>query len=158
MIVLSLVMFGAVVVLAWEYIRTQEVTNTAAVVVLLGTGGLFVLLQRMYGAEVPRSVLGKELPTGAAPEDKVERRRTYAVDAALFAVALTTLTLAGIFLIGDTSTLAALPVDGAAGLVLLVALELVGGGLIFYAFNWVMGESAARSVEKKLRKLEAGTL
>ncbi|WP_016996024.1 hypothetical protein [Kocuria atrinae] len=155
MIVLSVVMFGAVAVLAWEYIRTQEVTNTAAIVVLLGTGGLFLLLQRMHGAEVPRSALGHELPTGSTPQEKSERRRTYAIDAAMFAIALTALTLAGIYLVGDTSSLDILPVGGTAGIGLLVALELIGGGLIFYAFNWVMGESAARSVEKRLRKLEA---
>lgn len=154
MIVLAVVMMGAVGVLGWEYLTTREVSNTPAIVVLLGTGGLFVLLQRMYGAEAPRTVLGKELPTGPSAAEVAERRRAYAVDAALFAGGLTVLTLGGL-LIGDPGFLEFLPVGGAAGIALLVLLELVGGGLIFYAFNWLLGESASRSVEKRIARLEA---
>ena len=152
MIVLAVVMLGALGVLAWEYIRTQDVTNTAAIVVLLGTGGLFLLLQRMHGAEAPRSVLGHELPTGPTPQEKAERRRAYLIDSVLFAGAMTVLTFGGI-LMGDASDL--LPIEGPLGLLLLAVLEFVGGGLIFYAITYLLGESASRSVEKKLARLEA---
>lgn len=152
MIVLAVLMIGCVAVLGWEYLRTQEVTNTAAIVVMLGAGGLFVLIQRMFGAEAPRTFLGQELPTGSSAAEKAGRRRAYAVDAGLFAVAMTGLTFGGI-LLGDATDL--LPIEGPLGLALLAALELVGGFAIFYAFNWVLGESAARGVEKKLSRLEA---
>lgn len=151
MIVLALLMIGCVAVLGWEYVRTQEVTNTAAIVVMLGAGGLFVAMQRMFGAEAPRSFLGHELPTGPTPQEKAERRRAYAIDSGLFAIAMTVLTLGGI-LMGDATDL--LPIQGPAGLALLAVLELVGSFVIFYAFTWSMGESAARSVEKKMARLE----
>lgn len=154
MIVLFLLMMGAVTVLGWEYLRTREVTNTAAVVVLLGAGGLFVLLERTFGAEAPRTLLGAELPTGQTPEERAQRRRAYLVDSGLFAVAMTALTFGGL-LLGDTQGLDVLPVDGAAGLALLAVLELVGGGLIYYVITWILGESAARSAEKRLARLEA---
>lgn len=156
MIVLMVVMLGALGVLAWEYIRTQEVTNTPAIVVLIGTGALFFVLERIFGAEAPRNFFGQELPTGSSPQEKAERRRAYAVDAGLFAVAITAMTFGGIFLLGDTTDLDVLPVSGAPGLALLAVLELVGGGLIYYAITWALGESAARGVEKKLDRLEAG--
>lgn len=154
MIVLAVLMIGCVGILGWEYVRTDEVTNTAAIVVMLGAGGLFVVLQRMFGAEAPRSFLGHELPTGSTPQEKTERRRAYAIDAGLFAIAMTVLTFGGL-LLGDLTDLEILPVGGAAGLALLAVLELVGGFVIFYAFTWFMGESAARGVEKKLARLEA---
>ena len=155
MIVLMVLVLGALGVLGWEYIRTQEVTNTPAMVVMLGAGGLFFILERVFGAEAPRTFFGHELPTGTSREERNERLRAYAVDAALFAVAMTALTFGAIYLLGDTASLDMLPVDGAAGLALLAGLELVGGGLIYFAINWILGESAARGVEKKLARLEA---
>ncbi|XVX19452.1 hypothetical protein ACQP1U_14225 [Actinomycetota bacterium] len=158
LIALALICMGALGVLAWEYVRTDDVTNTGAVVVLLVSGGLFAVLQRMFGAEAPRSVLGTELPTGPSPEETATRRRSYALDAALFAVALLVMAIAG-FAMGDTAALRdSLPfaASGPAMLALFAAIDLVVSFVFFYAVNWFMGESAARSVEKRLARLEAG--
>ncbi|MCE1179202.1 MAG: hypothetical protein LWW86_09290 [Micrococcales bacterium] len=149
---------GALGVLAWEYIRTSEVTNTGAVLVLLASGGLFAVLQRMFGAEAPRSVLGAELSTGPSPEEVATRRRSYALDAALFAVALLVLAIAG-FAMGDTAALRdslAFAASGPAVLALFAAIDLVVTFALFYAVNRFLGESAARAVERRLARLEAG--
>lgn len=51
LITLALICLGSLGFLAWEYLRTGEVTNTPAVLILVGSAGLFALIQRMFGAE-----------------------------------------------------------------------------------------------------------
>lgn len=155
MITLMLICLGALGVLTWEYIRTQEVTNTAAIVVLLGAGGLFWLFNRMFGAEAPRSVLGQELPTGSTPEEKQQRRRSYAIDAGLFSVALAAMSVGGLAL-GDAAAFGEVPeiMQGPAGMAIAGVASLVIGFAIFYGFNYLSGEQQARAVERKLDRLE----
>ena len=155
MITLMLICLGALGVLTWEYIRTQEVTNTAAIVFLLGAGGLFWLFNRMFGAEAPRSVLGQELPTGSTPEEKQQRRRSYAIDAGLFSVALAAMSVGGLAL-GDAAAFGEVPeiMQGPAGMAIAGVASLVIGFAIFYGFNYLSGEQQARAVERKLAKLE----
>ena len=82
-IVLAVLMIGIVGYLGVQYVRTREI-GTWPIVLLLGVGGLFWLVNRMIsGAEPPKSVLGRELPT--SPESRPVRLRSYALDAALLA-------------------------------------------------------------------------
>ena len=153
LITLAVVALGALGMLVWEYFRTKDVTNTAAVAVLLTAGGLFWMFERMFGAEAPRTMLGRELPTGATPDERARRRNAYASDAALFALA-TTILGAGAFMLGDPDALASLGLPGGA---------LTGGVLGFvalfalcFSLSWLVGESDVRAVEKRLARLDAG--
>ena len=155
MIVLGLVAMVALGVLAWEYITTKDVTNTWAIVTLLGTGGLFLLLTRMIGgAEAPKTFLGKELPTESTAEAKAERRRAYAIDAGLFAIAMAALSVVGLSM-GDAEAVTPAFLKGTTGYVVGGAIGLIGGFAIYYGFNYLVGESASRSVEKKLARYES---
>lgn len=155
MITLMVVCLGALGVLVWDYLQDEEVTNTGAIIVLLGSGGLFWLFNRMFGAEAPRSVLGHELPTGPTPEEKAVRRRSYALDAGLFSVALAVLSVGGL-LLGDTQGMGELPaaLQGTTGLVVGALLSLVAGFVVFFGLNYLGGEQQARAVERKLARLE----
>lgn len=152
LITLAVIALGAIGVLTVEYVQTKDVTNTAAVAVLLGSGTLFWAFERMFGAEAPRSLTGRELPTGSTDPDRVARRNSYLVDAALFAVAMTVLGLAGLAL-GDADAFGTLPIPG--GIVSVAILgAIVSFGLMF-GLNWLLGESSATSVEKRLARMEA---
>lgn len=153
LIALAALCVGALGVLAWEYITTQAVTNGAAVLVILVAAGLFWVFERMFGAEAPRTVFGRELSTGATPIERTERRRAYAADAALFAGAMTVLAVGG-FMIGDPDALTSLglpggPVTGGVlGFVTLFALS--------FGLSWLIGEADSRAVEKRLALMGAG--
>ncbi len=148
-IVLAVLMIGIVGYLGVQYVRTREI-GTWPIVLLLGVGGLFWLVNRMIsGAEPPKSVLGRELPT--SPESRPVRLRSYALDAALLAGALAVLTLVALQL-GDRPAFVDAGFAGLSGVPLLAALaavELVGGGLVFFGFNLLVGESQARLVERR---------
>lgn len=155
--VLGIIMLVCVGILAWEYIRTNNVTNTPAIVTMIGAGGLFVVFQRMFGAEAPRTVFGRELPTGPSPAERSERKRAYAVDAATFAVALVVFAVVGFFM-GDAEALDTIAIPGlGSGTVALVAATAIGTVLgfgIFYGLNYLFGESASRSVERAIASRE----
>ena len=68
MIVLMLVVLVALGVLVQDYLADHEVTNGWAIATVLGAGGLFVLLNHLFGAEAPKDLLGRELPTGDTPQ------------------------------------------------------------------------------------------
>lgn len=148
MITLGVLTMGALGVLAWEYLTTKDVTNTAAVVVLLGGGGLFALLQRMTGAEAPRSLLGLELPTEDTPQARSRRTRAYLVDSVATGGAMTGLAVAGVAL-GDQSALPPV-LTGVPGMVLGAALTFAVLGGLTFVLDKAMGESASRAVERRL--------
>lgn len=152
LITLALICIAALGVLVVDYLQNKNVTNGAAVVVLLGAGGLFWVIDRMFGAEAPRSVLGRELPTGSSDAERTARRSSYALDAVLFATAMTVLSIGG-FLIGDPDALGSIPIPG--GPVAVGALGFVVMFALMYGLNWLLGESQSRSVEKRLAALEA---
>lgn len=155
MIVLGVITFGALGVLVYDYIVNKDITNGWPFVVLLGAGGLFALLTRlMGGAEAPKTFLGKELPTENTPEAKGERRRAYLIDAGLFAIALSALSVIGL-LLGDGQAIVPAFLQGTAGLLIGGALSLVAGFALYYGFNYLMGEQASRSVERRLARYEA---
>ena len=151
MLVLLVIVLGSLAVLTWEYIRTQEVTNTAAIVTMLGAGGLFALFLRLFGAEAPRNVLGQELPTGATREEKRERVRSYATDAGLFAVAMAALSGAGLAM-GDAGASEAIPglLQGTAGMILGGVLAFVVTFALMFGLNYASGEQQSRAVGRKL--------
>ena len=152
LITLAVICLGALGVLVWEYVRTKEVTNGAAVLVLLVAAGLFWAFERMFGAEAPRTVFGHELPTGDTSAERAQRRRAYAADAALFAGAATVLAIGG-FLIGDPDALTSLGLPGGpvtGGVLGFVTLFTLSFGL-----SWLIGEADSRAVEKRLAQLEA---
>ncbi|HJE50722.1 MAG TPA: hypothetical protein K8V15_01860 [Tessaracoccus flavescens] len=155
MIVLGLIALVALGVLVYEYVTTKDVNNGWAILTLLGSGGMLALLMRMIGgAEAPKTFLGKELPTEDTSEAKAERKRAYLIDAGLFAIAIAALSVVGLTL-GDTQAIVPAFLQGTAGMIVGAALSLVGGFVIYYAFNYVVGESASRSVEKRLARYDA---
>lgn len=155
MIVLGVIVFGALGVLVYDYIVNKDITNGWPFVVLLGAGGLFALLSRMMGgAEAPKTFLGKELPTEDTAEAKAERRHAYLIDAGLFAVAVSAFSVIGL-LMGDGQAIVPAFLQGTAGLVIGAAISLVVGFALYYGFNYLVGESASRSVEKRLAKYDA---
>lgn len=146
------VMIGAIAVLGWEYVTTKEVTNTAAIITVLGAGGLFWVFQIMFGAEAPRSMFGKELPTGPTPAERRTRTVAYLIDSLAFTIAMTVLALGGYFLVGDKT--AAVDI---AGMPFLAALALGAIALfaISFALTWALGEAESRAVERRIARLEA---
>lgn len=152
MITLGVLTIGALVVLAVEYVTTKTVTNMAAMAVLLGGGVLFSLIQRMQGADAPRSMIGLELPTGASDADKAKRRRAYLLDAAAFGVAMTALAVVGLAM-GDPSAVPAI-VAGPVGMVLGGLVTFVAAFAFAFAVDHVLGESSSKAVERRLTKLE----
>ncbi|GHF29373.1 hypothetical protein GCM10010218_08160 [Streptomyces mashuensis] len=156
LVTLGVVMVAALGVLVWDYARTKEVTNTAAIVVLVGAAGVFALMQRVLGAEAPRSLMGIELPTGADAPSRRRRRRAYLVEALLSAVALTGLSLAGLVL-GDRQALtSALPfaVQGTPGPAALLATEFVALFAVSYAIDRALGEWSSKAVERQYARLD----
>ena len=152
LITLALIALAALGVLVVEYLQTKDVTNGAAILVLLGAGGLFWVVDRMFGAEAPRTLLGAELPTGDTPAERQRRRNAYALDAGLFAVAMTVLSIGG-FMFGDPAALDALPIPG--GVVTTGILGLVVMFALMFGLNWLLGESQSKSVEKRLAAMGA---
>lgn len=155
LITLAVICVGALGFLTWEYVRTKEVTNTAAVLVLLVAAGLFWVFERMFGAEAPRTVFGHELPTGDSPSERAQRRRAYAADAALFAGAATVLAVGG-FMIGDPDALASLGLPGGP-----VTGGVLGFGTLFalsFGLSWLIGEADCRAVEKRLAQMEEASV
>lgn len=152
LITLALISFGAIGVLVFDYVQNKEVTNGAAVITLLGAGGLFWIIDRMFGAEAPRSLLGAELPTGPSAGERGRRRNSYALHAGLFAIALTVLSVGGLA-IGDPDAFGTLPLPG--GIVTSAVLGLTVMFGLAFGLNWVLGESQSKSVEKRLAALEA---
>ena len=155
MIVLGLIALVALGVLVYEYVTTRDVNNGWAILTLLGSGGMLALLMRMIGgAEAPKTFLGKELPTEDTSEAKAERRQAYLIDAGLFAVAVSAFSVIGL-LMGDGQAIVPAFLQGTAGLVIGAAISLVVGFALYYGFNYLVGESASRSVEKRLAKYDA---
>ena len=152
LITLTLIMLGALGILTVEYLQTKDVTNTAAIVVLLGAGGLFWAFQRMFGAEAPRSFLGRELPTGPTAGERTQRRKAYLLDAALFAGAMTVLAAGGLML-GDPDAFGSLPIPG--GIASVGILGAIVSFALMFGLNWLLGESSSKAVEKRLARLEA---
>ncbi|MFT3875021.1 MAG: hypothetical protein QM708_01125 [Propioniciclava sp.] len=152
LITLAVICLGALGVLVWEYATTKEVTNTAAVAVLLVSGGLFWAFERMFGAEAPRSLLGRELPTGATAAERAERRRAYAVDALALAISGVVLGIGG-FMLGDPDAFGSLGLPG--GPVTGAVLGFVALFVISFSLSWLVGEADSRAVEKRLARLEA---
>lgn len=152
LITLALISFGAIGVLVFDYVQNKNVTNGAAVLVLLAAGGLFWVIDRMFGAEAPRSVLGAELPTGPSDAERTRRRNSYLLDAGLFAVALTVISVGG-FALGDPDAFGSLPIPG--GPVAVAALGFVAMFAITFGLNWLLGESQSKAVEKRLARLES---
>lgn len=135
LITLALVSFGAIGALVFDYVTNTTITNGVAVMILLGAGGLFWILDRMFGTEGPRSLLGTALPTDASEADVARRRTSYLVDAVIFAatwtlVAVLAFTVGG--LQGGTITMAVIGFT----VVLVVAFGL----------NVLVGERRARQV------------
>lgn len=135
LITLALVSFGAIGALVFDYVTNKMITNGVAVVVLLGAGGLFWILDRMFGIEGPRTLLGSALPVGSAEADVARRRTSYLVDAAIFAalwtaVAVLAFTVGG--LQGGTITMAIV------GFAVVLAIA--------FGLNLLVGERRARQV------------
>lgn len=153
MIVLMLVVLVALGVLVQDYLADHEVTNGWAIATVLGAGGLFVLLNHLFGAEAPKDLLGRELPTGDTPQEKAERRRSYLVNAVLLALGLTVLGVGGL-LLGDRAAMDWLPtfMAGTTGLVLTGVVSFLAEVAVFYGVNHVLGEMQARSVERSIAK------
>lgn len=156
MIVLMLVVLVALGIVVWDYLADDEVTNGWAVATMLGAGGLFVVLNHLFGAEAPKTVTGRELPTGSTPEEKKERLRSYLVSALALSAALTVIGL-GALLLGDRTAMDFLPtfMAGTAGLVATAAVSLVAEVAVFFGINYLVGEAQARSVEKQIAKYNA---
>ncbi|MEV0694438.1 hypothetical protein [Streptomyces sp. NPDC050388] len=156
LVALGAVMFAALGVLVWEYIQTKEVTNTAAILVLVGGAGVFALVQRVLGAEAPRSLMGVELPTGADAPSRRQRRRAYLRGALLFAAVLTGLSLAGLALGGTQELTSGLPfaVQGTLGLVALLGAEFLALFAVSYAVDWALGEWSSKAVERQYARLD----
>lgn len=153
MIVLMLVVLVALGVLVWDYLADHEVTNTWAIVTLLGAGGLFVLLNHLFGAEAPKDIFGRDLPTGDSAAERSERRRSYLLSAVVLALGLTVIGVGGL-LLGDREAMDWLPtfMAGTVGLVLTGIVSFVAEVAIFYGVNHVLGETQARAVERSIAK------
>jgi len=156
MIVLMLVVLVALGVLVWDYLDDHEVTNGWAVATMLGAGGLFVILNHLFGAEAPKTVTGRELPTGNTPEERRERRRSYLVSAIVLSAGVTAIGL-GALLLGDRAAMDFLPtfMDGTAGLVATAVVSLIAEVAVFFGINYLLGEAQARSVERQIAKYNA---
>jgi len=156
LLTLTVVVLGALGVLAWEYVTTKNVTNMPAVLVMMGGGTLFVLFERMFGAQAPRSILGVELPTGQDAADTRTRRRSYLLDALLTAAGLTVLGTGGLAL-GDPDALDSvlLGLKGTSGLIVAGTLGFIVMTAITFGLNLALGESQSRSVERRYARLEA---
>lgn len=151
--VLFVVTIGCLGWLTWEYVTTKDVTNTTAVVLMLGSGALFSAFYSMFGAEAPTSMFGIELPTGATREERVTRVRSYLLDSGVFTLAMVALSVVGYFLVGDKGAF-----DNAFGLPLPIAalLAALATFAIYFVVTWALGEAESRAVERRLAKLEAG--
>lgn len=151
--VLALIMIGAVGVLGWEFVTTNDVRNTGAIVVLLGGAGLFLLFQRMFGAEAPRNAFGVELPTGPDAASRATRRRAYLVDAAIAAAGLAVLTVAAFAATGTHDLPFPFPLTGIPALIGVGLIEFAVIGVLAYLLNHAAGESLSRAVERRHARL-----
>lgn len=153
---LTVIMLGALGVLAWEYVTTKDVRNTGAILILLGSGLLFFIFQRLFGAEAPRTLFGVELPTSSDPVSVASRRRAYAVDALVTAAGMTAVEAVATLSLdraAQPSWLASL-LTGPMLAVSLVA-SFVVLAMLSYALTFVLGEQASAAVERRLARLEA---
>lgn len=157
MIVLMLVVLVALGVTVWDYLDDKEVTNGWAILTMVGAGGLFVVLNHLFGAEAPKTVTGQDLPTSNSPQDRAERRRSYLVNAVVLAVGMTVLGF-GALLLGDTQGMDFLPtfMAGTAGLVLTGIVSFIAEVAVFFGVNHVIGEAQARSVERSIAAYNDG--
>ena len=155
MIVLFLLGLGGVIYMVWDFVSHQDITNVPVVVLVVAAWGLFYLLYQVFGGESPKNLLGKELPTSASPEDRAARSRSYLVDSTLFAGGMTVLALlANFFVSPDTADLLPPFLHGAVGLAVGLIIEFVLLWVVFYVFTRWASEAEARSVERKLARLE----
>lgn len=154
MAVLGVICLVALGLLVYDYIVNKDITNGWPFAVLLGAGGLFALLNRIGGgAEAPKTFLGRELPTEMTADAKATRKKAYAVDAGLFAIAIAAFSVVGLA-IGDADAILPAFLQGPAGYVVGALISLVAGFAIYYGFNYLIGEEASRSVEERLARYE----
>lgn len=156
MIVLFLLGLGGVGYMVWDFVSHGDITNVPVVVLVVAAWGLFYLLYQVFGGEAPKNLFGKELPTGSSAEDRAARRRSYLVDSTLFAAGMSVLSLLAYFFVGpDSADLLPPFLQGAAGVVVGLIIEFVLLWVVFYVFTRWASEAEARSVERKLARLEA---
>lgn len=148
--VLGLLTLGIVIYMGVVYYRTERV-DTMPVVLLLGTAGLFFILNRMIsGAEPPKDFWQRDLPTGR--EDRGLRMRSYLQHALLLAAGFTALSIGALVSIGDTGLTDVFGWTGLSGMPLVAVaavLDLVLSAAIFFVLIAPIGEDQARRVEKQ---------
>lgn len=157
-ITLGLVWIYILIVVIWKAIISADSFTGASDIglLILIPASIWWFSREDERISLPRTMLGKELPTGLDEEAKKIRRISYITESIGLSLGWTILTILTIFMFDDTSSKILLfpNVSHLLNYSIIFGLELLIGSVLVYSLKAIDGEYTIKKYHQKLDELE----
>lgn len=157
-ITLGLVWIYALIAVIWKAIRSTDIFTGASDIglLILIPASIWWFSREAESINLPKTMLGKELPIGLDMKSKMIRKRSYLTEALGLSFSWTILTIVVTFFIDDSSSNLLLfsNLSNLLNYVIVFSAELLIGFGIVYALKSIDGEYTIKKYHQKLDRLE----